>query len=144
MPPSTKSTEAPTSPHAIRAAWLEQLEALVLRVDEWARAADWSTRRIEKRIEDSVIGDYLAPGLLMQFEATRLILDPIGQSGNGDGIVDLYLMPQYDDVAMLRSRDGEWEIRRRDSDDWAVAAVPLTRESLQSVIAEMHRNGSSL
>src|SRR4051812_45415093 len=92
--------EIPNRPDAIRETWLERLGRLVDSVDCWARELGWSTRRIEKPMKDPLLGSYKAPGLLMQEELHRIILDPIGHSSPGtEGVVDLYLMPAFDDIA---------------------------------------------
>jgi hypothetical protein len=53
-------------------------------------------------MEDSQIGKYKAPGLLMQEGTDRILRDPIGRNAPGaEAVVDLYLMPAYDDIATL-------------------------------------------
>ena len=46
---------------ALRAAWLNRLGDLINQIEGWAKELDWSTRRIEKKMEDSQIGKYRAP-----------------------------------------------------------------------------------
>ena len=71
-------------------------------VQTWADALGWSTRQIEVTLTDSQIGKYKAPALLLQEDAIRILLEPIGRSAPGaEGVVDLYLMPAYDDIASL-------------------------------------------
>jgi hypothetical protein len=60
-----------------REAWLERLSGLVETVCGWAQDLDWSTRRIEKKIEDSQLGTDKAPALLLQKETVRALLEPI-------------------------------------------------------------------
>src|SRR5205823_3073092 len=81
--------------------WLGRLTSLIQQVQKWVQAWGWATRQIDKKMEDPEIGTYRAPALLMQEGTTRLLLEPIGRSAAPDteGIVDLYLMPAYDDVA---------------------------------------------
>ena len=84
-----------------REAWLRLLGELIGEVERWVRP-EWSTRVIEKEMRDSVLGEYNAPALLMQREIARVLLEPITRFAPGtDGVVDLYLMPAYDDVATL-------------------------------------------
>src|ERR1043165_805132 len=56
-----------------RAAWIERVESLVGNVEQWAKELGWSTRRIEKKLEDTRIGQHQVPALLMQ-EGTRRAL----------------------------------------------------------------------
>src|SRR6516164_4581148 len=46
--------------------WLDRLSALVHDVEGWVKDLGWAVRRVEKPMEDSQIGKYKAPGLLMQ------------------------------------------------------------------------------
>ena len=55
--------------------WLGRLAALINDVETWVKALDWSTRRIEKSMEDSQIGRYKAPSLLMQLDTNRVLLE---------------------------------------------------------------------
>lgn len=95
----------------LRAEWLKRLSELVDTVEAWAADLGWATRRIEINREDSRLGKYKAPALLMQFEVVRVILEPIARFAPGtEGIVDLYLMPAYDDIASLYHRNGSWRL----------------------------------
>src|SRR4051812_23881682 len=80
---STARAALNKSPDEVRSDWLHRLSGLVGDVEAWARALDWSTRRIEKKLEDSELGKYLAPALLLQKETVRIILEPIGRSAPG-------------------------------------------------------------
>jgi hypothetical protein len=83
----------------------------VQTVDGWVKP-DWSTREIDKEMQDSVLGSYSAPALLMQRAFTRVLLEPITRFAPGtDGVVDLYLMPAYDDIASLYRVGGEWRLK---------------------------------
>ncbi|OJW17089.1 MAG: hypothetical protein BGO49_08055 [Planctomycetales bacterium 71-10] len=95
---------------AKREAWVRSLEDLVGTVVSWL-PDEWSTRKISKSMDDSTLGEYQAPGLLLQRHFTRLLLEPISPFAPGaDGVVDLYLMPAYDDIASLYHTDGAWRI----------------------------------
>jgi hypothetical protein len=62
-------------------------------------------------MKDSVLGQYKAPAMLMQRETVEVILDPVGRFAPGtDGVVDLYLLPAYDDIASLYFVDGAWKL----------------------------------
>src|SRR4051794_19175368 len=110
---ATETTERPNGDAAeLRAEWLDRLSGLTSLVGGWAEELDWSTRRIEKMMKDSRLGSYKAPALMMQKGATRVLLDPITRFAPGaDGVVDLYLMPAYDDIASLYFVDGEWRLQ---------------------------------
>lgn len=149
---STASTQKPglsEDPDKLRDDWLGRLSDLVNDVETWAKELDWSTRRIEKKLEDSQVGKYLAPALLMQKETTRVLLEPIARSAPGaEGVVDLYLMPAYDDIASLYYWEGGWKLHYLFPGDPIVSTIsdasskPLSRESLQEVLEEMSRNAA--
>ena len=92
--------------------WIKLLDDLVKTVEEWVRPEQWATRVIPKAMQDSALGNYEAPALLMQREVARVLLEPITRFAPGtQGVVDLYLMPAYDDIARLHRDSGEWKIR---------------------------------
>jgi hypothetical protein len=94
----------------VRDEWVRAVEQLVTDVEGWCKANDWPTRRIQKRLEDSRIGEYCAPALLIQVDLVKLMLEPVARFTPGsDGVVDLYRMPEYSDTATLRRRNGKWE-----------------------------------
>jgi hypothetical protein len=99
-------------PDTTRNDWLRQLDELIRHVRGWAEASGWRTRVIDKSMRDSVLGTYKAPAMLMQRETVEVILDPIGRFAPGtDGVVDLYLLPAYDDIASLYSVAGAWRLQ---------------------------------
>lgn len=134
---------------AIRDEWVGRLNNLVGNIEAWAESLDWTARRIDKSMKDKVIGPYNAPGLLMQKEFTRILLDPISRTTPGsEGLVDLYLMPALDDIASLYFYDGRWNVHYQLPNDEAVATVRdarakhLTREALAEVLDGMARRAA--
>jgi hypothetical protein len=120
---------------------------LVAHVDNWARELGWSTRRIEKKLEDAEIGRHRLPVLLMQEGTCRVMLEPVGRSApSAEGIVDLYLMPAYDDIASLYYYNGRWNLHYVPPDALPMAnnrdavAVPLSKEELAKVLEAMQRH----
>jgi hypothetical protein len=73
-----------------------------------------------------------------------VLLDPVARFVPGaDGVVDLYLMPAYDDIASLYFVAGEWRLHYVFPNTAAVATVreaqstPLSKETLARVLDEM-------
>jgi hypothetical protein len=53
-------------------------------------------------MDDAEASTYHAPALLLQQETVRILLGPLARSAPGaDGVVDLYLLLAYDDIASL-------------------------------------------
>ena len=130
-----------------RTVWIQRVSDLVQSVEGWAKKLGWSTKRIDKKIEDTRLGNHKAAGLVMQEDTVRVLLEPISASAPGsDGLVDLYLMPGYDDIANLYHREDGWHVHYVFPTQKAVAGIkegesrPLSKESLRVVLGEMKRH----
>lgn len=136
-----------TSVERMKAEWLKRLSDLTGEVKQWAEELGWSTRVIEKTIEDSTLGRHTVPALLLQFETTRVLLDPVARLAPGaEGVVDLYLMPAYDDIASIYFHDNEWYLHYIFPGQPTVGDIrdaqekPLSSTTLKSVLEEMVKN----
>jgi hypothetical protein len=123
--------------------WQEQLAHLVSDVRSWAEPLGWSPKEIRKRMNDPELGEIEVPALLLQQDLVRVLLEPIGRNAPGaESVVDLYLMPAYDDIASLYFYDGEWHIHYAFAPS-AVASVkegeakPLNEATFASVLEQM-------
>jgi hypothetical protein len=128
--------------------WLGRLSTLLNDVETWVKALGWSTRRIEKPMEDSQIGRYKAPSLLMQEGTDRVLLEPVARSAPGaEGVVDLYLMPAYDDIASLYFSDGSWALHylfpgAGGATAQEAPAKSLSSTTLEEVLREMREHAA--
>jgi hypothetical protein len=143
------TTHAPQNPilgwEKLREEWVERLSVLVHSVEDWATERGWSTRRIEKNMEDSQIGSYQAPALLLQEGFTRVLLEPIARFAPGtEGVVDLYLMPAYDDIATLYFCNNVWNLQYMfpDKTTGPDEPRPLSKETLQELLDQMRKNAA--
>lgn len=132
------------APAALRDEWLKVLADLRAKVKKWAEELNWSTRSIAKKMNDTRLGQYEAPALLMQKDTVRVLLDPIARFAPGaDGVVDLYLMPAYDDIASLYLVGGEWQLHYVFPGTSTVPAIRqsepcvLSRDAIRKVLNEM-------
>jgi hypothetical protein len=133
---------------AKRKAWIACVSELADQVERWGKELGWSSRRIDKRLDDSQIGTHQVPALLLQADLVRVLLDPVSPHAPGaEGIVDLYLMPGYDDVASLYHCDGKWQLHYVFPRSGAVAGVreaestPLSKETFSAVLEAMKKHG---
>ena len=124
--------------------WLEKLRRLVATVKGWADELEWATKVVDKKMEDAEIGNYKASGLLLQKETVRLFLEPIARTAPGtEGVVDLYLMPSYDDIASLYYHNNRWNVHYLFEGAPGVGSTreaeskPMTKVTLQKVFDEM-------
>jgi len=134
-------------PATLRDEWLERLKRLTEQIRDWAKSGSWETRQIEKKMKDSEIGEYQAPALLMQQGTTRILLEPIARSAPGaEGVVDIYLMPAYDDIASLYYYDDGWHIHYMFPGTSVVAGIRhaesrlLSKDALRQVLDEMMKH----
>ena len=120
--------------------WIRLLDELASEVERWVRP-DWATRKMEKEVQDPILGEYQAPALLMRRQFNRVLMEPITRFAPGaDGVVDLYLMPAYDDIATIYRVAGEWRLHYAFRGGRAVTgirnaqALPLTEENFLGVL----------
>ena len=128
--------------------WIDQLNPLVSHVREWAEELGWSVRVVNKPLEDVNIGGYKAPALVLQRDMTRVGLEPIGRSAPGvEGVVDLYVLPAYDDIASLLYYNDRWRLHHTPAgtppvaDKREAAPKPLTKKTFREVLDDMLKNG---
>ncbi len=145
----TAPTSSAIDGQRLREEWLGRLSILVESVEKWSEELGWSTRRIEKEVEDSQIGKHRVPALLLQKGSTRMLLDPIARSAPGaEGVVDLYVMPAFDDVASLYFYDGAWQLHYAMPRQPVVAAVPealaqpLSKQAFGEVVEELKQHAA--
>lgn len=132
-------------PEAIKAEWLGRLDALVGDVEGWARASGWRTRRIDKAIDERVLGPYRVPVLLMEKDTVEVVLNPVARRVPGaEGAVDLYLAPAYDDIASLYFEGDHWVVYYSDRPDPKAARSeveitprPYSEQTIRSILDGM-------
>ena len=132
-----------------RALWISRVTNLVGDVEQWAKELGWSTRRVEKRLDDLWIGKHDIPALLMQEDTCRILLEPVGRSTLGtEGVVDLYLMPGYDDIASFYFHSDRWNLHYVFPGTEPVGTVreaepmPLSKQALEKVLAELMKHAA--
>lgn len=122
-------------PTAVRAEWIAAVNELVTRIEGWCKEFDWATRRALKQLKDKPIGAYEVPMLLIQQWDVKLLLEPISRFVAGaNGRVDLYTMPEYDDMAVLTRENGDWVLLRVEFGRERWPAMSLTCDTFKQVI----------
>ncbi len=131
---------------------LEQFKSRVIRLEEriksWAEPHEWITKTYPKKFRDDNLQPHEIPALYLQKGATRLLLDPVANDVPGsEGLVDLYLMPTYDDMASLYFQNNDWVIHYAfPADPWETHSVieakeiPLSEESVLKVLEAISNN----
>ncbi|MEX0977762.1 MAG: hypothetical protein WDZ48_02860 [Pirellulales bacterium] len=135
------------APDELRDEWLERLTSLLGTVEEWAKELGWSILAIKKRLDDAEIGRYTAPAMLLQRDTVRVVMEPIARVAPGArGVVDLYLLPGYDDIASLYFVAGKWQVHYMFSNEPTVGDIrrtparPLSKQTLADILEAMTQN----
>ena len=103
---------------------------LVETIKDWVEPGDWVTRTYPKKIRDNGREIFEIPALYLQKGPTRVLPDPIAFDVPGsDAVVDLYLMPTYDDVHydFPKSQGSAHQ-------DPEASFLPLSEESIYQVL----------
>ena len=126
-----------------RTQFQRRVEALIKQVEQWVETHEWVTKTYPKKMRDVDHQVYEIPALFLQKGPIRVLLDPVAYDVPGtEGVVDLYLMPTYDDLASLYFEQGTWKIHYtfpRDPNEThsvidAVEALPLGEETINRVL----------
>ena len=143
------TANAPDDLNQKRDKWLERLSSLMALIEEGAEQHGWSVRRIAKQMKNGQPVTYEAPSLILQFEFARVLVEPIAMDAPGtEGIVDLYLMPAYDDMASIYFYGEGWHIHYMFPGDPNVASIreaegkQLSKETLVEVLDEIKKNAA--
>ena len=71
----------------VRVEWVQAITTIEKQAEEWSVQIGWRTRRVNKKISESLIGTYEAPQLLIFAEPNLYVLDPVAPYPWGTGIV---------------------------------------------------------
>ena len=129
-------------------AWTNRVDDLVARVELWGNELGWATRRIEKRLDDSGVGLTRFRPCCCRKARFGFCWSPCRVVSPGaNGVVDLYLMPAYDDVASLFYREDNWHVHYviPGGNGRAVvkgaASGPFSKETLDMLLQELKKHG---
>jgi hypothetical protein len=123
--------------------WRGRLDDLVGKVRGWVEPEQWITKPYPKKMRDADGTVFEVPSLFIQKGPTRLLLDPIAFDAPGtEGVVDLYLMPTYDDTASLYWVGGRWQIHYTFHDQPATGikqpeVMELSEQTINRVLDEI-------
>ena len=88
-----------------------RVEELVEWIIEWVKPHEWVTKPYPKKMRDVDGQVFEIPSLFLQKGPIRVLLDPVAYDVPGaEGVVDLYLMPTYDDMASIYFESGRWVV----------------------------------
>ena len=115
--------------------WLEAQEKMLQEATAAAKAKGWYVEKDEKPIEESLLGTYKAPRLLIRTWEKELMLSPVARFCAGrQGVVDLKVSPTFDRVYAVTFQDGRWQIV---SLQGRLHKRPFTRDTFTNTITKL-------
>jgi hypothetical protein len=95
----------------VLAEWNRAIDAVETQAEEWSAKAEWRTRRVSKKMSESLVGAYEAPQLLIFAEPNLYALDPLARFVPGaQGAFDFSIQPSYYTTSMYRDDKGVWYV----------------------------------
>jgi len=92
--------------------WLHAIELLEKAAEDWSAEAGWRSRRVSKKISETLLGVYEAPQLLIFAEPYLYALDPLARFvPGGQGSFDFAIQPSYHMTSLYRDYSGKWHVR---------------------------------
>jgi hypothetical protein len=89
--------------------WTKAAEDLIANTDSWAQEVGWATRRVEKRLSETLLGTYTLSQMLIHAAPYLYALDPVARFVPGAaGAFDLSIHPSYYTASLYRDYDGVW------------------------------------
>ncbi len=129
----------------------KRVEALTEEIRGFVEPHEWVTKPYPKKFRDSDQTTHMIPALFLQKGPVRVLLDPVAYDVPGsEGVVDLYLMPTYDDMASLYFEKGHWLIRYssppislEQSQGEEADVIPLSEATINQVLDSIAANAES-
>ena len=91
--------------------WMHAIATIEKQEEEWSAEAGWRSRRVKKKLSESLIGTYEAPQLLIFAEPDLYVLDPLARFiPGGQGSFDLAIQPSYYTTPLYRDDSGNWYV----------------------------------
>jgi hypothetical protein len=88
---------------------MQAIGTIEKQAEEWSAEIGWRTRRVNKKISESLIGNYEAPQLLIFAEPNLYVLAPVARFiPGGQGSFDLAIQPSYYTTSLYRDDSGKW------------------------------------
>jgi phytoene dehydrogenase-like protein len=119
--------------------WKEDANCLIKQVEDWAAELKWVTRRVDKKLNEMLLGEYHLDQLYLHAEGNLYILDPIARFVPGAlGAFDLSIQPSFYVTSIYHHMDGVWYIHLDVRQGvHGVRKEPLTRDTFTRAVAEL-------
>jgi len=123
----------------VRAEWKSAVETVVADVELWCREKTWPSRRVDKEMDESLLGKYSLPQLEFYADQHLYVLDPLARFvPGGKGAFDLSIQPSFFVTGIYRGFDNLWYIDL-DVEQGARNAIktPLDKNSFLQAVTEL-------
>jgi hypothetical protein len=123
----------------VRDEWKAVVEKLTADVEQWCKGANWPTRRVDKRLDESLLGQYSLPQLELFADHHHYVLDPLARFvPAAKGAIDLSIQPSFFVTNLYRDFNDVWHIRLDvDQGTRGGRPVPLTKDSFAEAVKEL-------
>lgn len=89
--------------------WKDAVEGVVKQVEQWSAEFNWHSRRQQKKLTETLLGEYSLPQLYLYAEGHLYVLDPLARFVPGAlGAFDLTIQPSFYLTSLYRHLDGTW------------------------------------
>ncbi len=119
--------------------WMRAIDAVERKVEEWSAEFAWRTRRVNKKMNESLIGPYEARQLLIFAEPNLYVLDPVARFVPGaQAAFDFAIQPSYYTTSMYRDHNGIWYVHLDIGKEMANGrSVEWNRGSFRSCVEQL-------
>ncbi len=122
--------------------WKSSVASIVQDASTWCKEHGWPDRLYEKELTENLLDTYDVPQLLFQAEGVRIELNPLARFVPGAlGLIELRVVPSYDTVKMIRTRDG-WQIHLNEGKDVdSVRVIPWDKPGFEKAVRWLRQHG---
>jgi len=94
----------------VLADWIQAVEAMIRDVEVWVADQGWHSRRVERKVTESLLGSYALPQLQFFAITDLYVLDPVARFVPGaTGAYDMSIQPSHYLTTLYRDLDGGWQ-----------------------------------
>jgi hypothetical protein len=91
--------------------WISAVAGVTRQIEQWSADRGWPTRRQEKQLTETLLGQYSLPQLYLHADGNLYILDPLARFVPGAlGAFDLSIQPSFYVTSLYRHFDGTWYV----------------------------------
>ena len=95
----------------VLAEWTGAVAEVIKQIEQWSAGFEWRTRRQDKSLSETLLGEYTLPQLYLYAEGQLYVLDPLARFVPGAlGAFDLSIQPSFYSTSIYRHLDRIWYV----------------------------------